>query len=372
MRSFRSRLRLGAAAIGAAAAAGTAGAQQPISSGAFITRLGRDTISVEQFTRTADRLEGDVVRRIPNTSVVHYVFGLAPDGSLTQARITIRKADGTVVQSLSPQLGLDTYVALPEAYAPYEAWLARLRAAHRSPADVVLLSPLGGAGTSRMPVRLLDGDSARAWYYGLPIRMRVDASGRLLGLDGRGTTVKYLVTRVPTVDINRIATRFAERDAAGQALGPSVSRRDTVRAQIGHARVWIDYGRPLARGRDIFNRGILGDTLWRTGANAATQFHTDRDLMIDGKRLPAGTYSLWTRVSPESSRYWLIFNSQSGQWGTEHHPERDVLTVPLKTDRVPVTEEFTIGIDPTSPETMLTLRWGTLRMSVRVSGVNEG
>jgi hypothetical protein len=299
--------------------------------------------------------------------VVHYVMNTSPDGGIVSTELTIRKADGTVTRSLSPQLTPGSFVMLPDSYAPYELWFSQLRNQKRDSADVVLMAPLGGP-SGKMPVRITSADSARAWIFGSPLRLRVDGNGRLLGLDGRATTIKYEVTRVPTVDVNAVATTFAERDAAGKSFGVWVSRRDTLRAQIGPANVWIDYGRPLTRGRDVFTRGVLGDTLWRTGANAATQFRTDKDLMVEGKLLKAGTYTLWTSASPDNSRYSLIFNSQTGQWGTEHHADRDVLTVPLKSAKVPITEEFTISVDPTSPATMLTLTWGTLRLSARVDG----
>jgi hypothetical protein len=163
-------------------------------------------------------------------------------------------------------------------------------------------------------------------------------------------------------------TTITATAAAAQAGGPPLSGRDTVRAQIGGANIWIDYGRPKLRGRDVFVKGVLGDTLWRTGANAATQFRTDKDLLVDGKRLKAGTYTLYTRISGDNSKYALIFNAQTGQWGTEYHADRDVLSVPLRVTRAPILEEFTISIDPTSPASMLTLAWGVLRLQTRVEG----
>jgi hypothetical protein len=156
--------------------------------------------------------------------------------------------------------------------------------------------------------------------------------------------------------------------AGAQQQGPPLSGRDTVRAQIGNANVWIDYGRPKLRGRDVFVRGVLGDTLWRTGANQATQFRTDKDLLVDGKRLKAGTYTLWTRITPNNSSYTLVFNAQTGQWGTEYDRKRDVLSVPLRASRAPIMEELTISVDPTSPASMLTLAWGTLRLQTKVEG----
>ena len=119
-------------------------AQQAISSGAFVVRLGRDTLSVEQFTRTANRLEGDLVRRSPTTNVTHYVINTKPDGSIASAELTMKRADGSVVRTLSPQIPAATFIMLPESYAPYELWLAQLRSTKRDSADVTVVAPLGG------------------------------------------------------------------------------------------------------------------------------------------------------------------------------------------------------------------------------------
>jgi hypothetical protein len=142
-----------------------------------------------------------------------------------------------------------------------------------------------------------------------------------------------------------------------------MSPRDTARATVGATSIVIDYGRPSLRGRDVFVHGVLGDTVWRTGANAATQFTTTTDLTIDGRRLAAGTYSLWTHVSPDNLSYELVFNSQVGQWGTEHHFDRDLIRVPLATSRLlsPV-ERFLIRIEPNDRGAVLTLEWGRLEL----------
>jgi hypothetical protein len=141
---------------------------------------------------------------------------------------------------------------------------------------------------------------------------------------------------------------------------PAMSPRDTVRATIGNAAITIDYGRPAARGRAVFARGVLGDTLWRTGANAATRFVTTHDLIIGRDTLRAGAYSLWTGVSADNSSYALVFNSQTGQWGTEHHAERDVLRAPLTIERLstPV-ERFTIRLPSGGSTSALRLEWAT-------------
>jgi hypothetical protein len=134
---------------------------------------------------------------------------------------------------------------------------------------------------------------------------------------------------------------------------------------VGTAQLSVDYSRPMTRGRRVFGpNGVLGDTIWRTGANAATQFRTNVPLTIAGQTVPAGTYTLWTLAVP--GRYQLIFNKQTGQWGTEYHAEQDLLRVPLQAGQLsqPV-ERFTILIDPAGANAgTLRLRWDTTELSV--------
>ena len=140
-----------------------------------------------------------------------------------------------------------------------------------------------------------------------------------------------------------------------------------MRSEIGAAHLWIDYGRPSLRGRDVWQKGVLGDTLWRTGANAATQLHTDADLLVGGATVPAGTYTLWTAAS--GGGYRLVVNGQFGQWGTVYDVRRDLVRVPLRESTVSLpAERFTIDLEPHGTgASLLELTWGTKRLSVPIS-----
>ena len=166
------------------------------------------------------------------------------------------------------------------------------------------------------------------------------------------------------VNVDSLGHAWAVRDSIAGPVG-QVSTRDTARATIGNAHVWVDYGRPALRGRDVWMNGVLGDTLWRTGANAATQLGTDADIVIGGATIPAGTYSLWTATS---GGYQLVVNRQHGQWGTDHDPKQDMARIPLRESSLssPV-ERFTIGFTPEGGSTLLALAWGNKRLSVPVT-----
>ena len=142
--------------------------------------------------------------------------------------------------------------------------------------------------------------------------------------------------------------------------------RDTARATIGAATFSVDYGRPLARGRTLLGNVISYDRVWRTGANAATQFTTSAPITLAGLSLPAGTYTLWT--VPHVGRVDLIVNRQTGQWGTEYSRAQDLGTAPMKSDSVdtPV-EKFTISIEPSDARHgTLAMAWGTFRWTAPI------
>jgi hypothetical protein len=125
----------------------------------------------------------------------------------------------------------------------------------------------------------------------------------------------------------------------------------------------VDYGRPSRRGREIFGNVVPWGTVWRTGANAATQFRTDRDLEIGGVVLPAGTYTLWTLPAPTG--WHLIVNRQTGQWGTAYDSTQDFIRVPLTVTvlAAPV-EVFTIAVEPQGAGGVLSFAWDRTRALV--------
>ena len=86
------------------------------------------------------------------------------------------------------------------------------------------------------------------------------------------------------------------------------------------------------RGRTIFGGLVPYGQVWRTGANAATSFVTTADIVINGVTVPEGRYTLYSipeRASDGSVTWHLIVNKQIGQWGTEYHPEQDLVRIPL-------------------------------------------
>jgi hypothetical protein len=129
--------------------------------------------------------------------------------------------------------------------------------------------------------------------------------------------------------------------------------------------VRIDYGQPHARGRQVAGTLIPYDQVWRTGANEATAFITEVDLELGGARVPRGRYTLYSLLT--RTGWKLIVNRQTGQWGTQYDPSRDLVRVDLTTRELPAAQEsFSMTLVP-SVEPLrgqLVLGWGTLQGSV--------
>jgi hypothetical protein len=368
-------------------------APAPVATTTLLTTLGSDTVALEQYTRTATHMEGTLVTRLPATRINRYSVDLGANVARLRGNLSVRVGAGGPrpggLQSLSVRFGRDSVVfvghrsasdptlafvgrgrvrpSLFPSYGLYELALARLSVAGRDSLEFanVPLS-LGTRQATPQAARVIGRDSVRVTVNGKPLFLRHDGHGGIVAIDGSRTTFKVRVARVDAADLEGIARAWKQKDDTGAPAGQA-SPRDTAQATVGAAHLWIDYGRPALRGRDVWVNGVLGDTLWRTGANAATQLRSDVDVVIGGATVPAGTYTLWTATTP--SGYRLAINRQVGQWGTVYDAKRDLVRVPLRESAVtsPV-ERFTIDVEPQSAGgALLNLTWGTKRLSVPVA-----
>jgi hypothetical protein len=140
----------------------------------------------------------------------------------------------------------------------------------------------------------------------------------------------------------------------------SQAARGKAELKAGSGAVTIDYGRPSLKGRDMLSR-LQEGSFWRMGMNEATVLKTPVDLSFGATTVPKGDYSLW--LKKDKGKYELVFNSQTGQWGTEHDPSKDVYSVPLESQALssPV-ETFTIGLQEASKGGELALTWGDTKL----------
>jgi hypothetical protein len=371
----------------------------------FVAPLGTDTVSVERIERSPSRLVADGVDRWPFVRQRHTEFDLASDGRIRHMVMDVRTPNGhsprergrrvtadfsrdEVRISVSDSSGVrDTAfgtggaITVPHASMMYSvieleiaAALRQARASGLAPGDSVLFRqfyPDRDVGPSftlhRGYVHPLPGGKVElrhGWLAGTG-DVTVDSAGRMLTYSGVRSTYKVSVARTSTpLDVRAIGERMA---AAERLTGPQqLSVRDTTRATIGSATFSVDYGRPLLRGRTLLGDVISYDRVWRTGANAATQFTTSAPITLAGLSLPAGSYTLWT--VPHRTGVDLIVNKQTGQWGTEYSRAQDLGTAPMKADSVnPPVEKFTISIEPAGARHgTIAIAWGPFRWTAPI------
>ncbi|MDZ4675539.1 MAG: DUF2911 domain-containing protein [Gemmatimonadota bacterium] len=291
-------------------------AAQTTSSGAFMVTLGRDTLAVERFERSAETLRGELVAFSPTTRVIRYTLNLTLAGTVVSGEYLVLPGEGkagtaptmlarfdrrdtlmtTVIQR--PQRTDTLVVVVPPgtvpmmspSIAPYEQMVIQ---AFRQGGDSVGIAFYSVGGRSATPNHVVrrTADSVGVEYFGADHYLAVDFEGRLLGLNGARTTNKMTVERVSgPVDIGALAAAGVAREKAGAAAG-ALSTRDTLRANVSGADLLVDYGRPSARGREILGEVVPFGEVWRTGANQATHFSTTRDLQVGGAMIPAGSYT---------------------------------------------------------------------------------
>ena len=382
------------------------GSGPPLERYGFIARLGRDTISVESVTRYKHRIVSDEVDRFPEVRRRHTELRLAADGSLRHmdmhvitpsaparsrgrrivadithdsVRVALTDGSGTRVIRQAAD-GMLTIPHVPQMYSLIELYLsaalARGDADHVPPGTEIRLRQFyPDREFARYPrpmhrgsVRPVGRDTVELrhdWLSGVGVAV-LDTSRRMLSYSGDRTTYKVQVARLPDPpDVQAIGDRFAAAELA-RGVAP-LSERSTLRASIGPATFAVDYGRPLARGRTLLGGVIPYDYIWRTGANAATQFTTSANIMLGTIALAPGTYTLWTL--PHADRIVLIVNRQTGQWGTEHDDKFDIGSTPLTAD-VPMqpVEEFTISITGRDQRSgVLALEWGNFRWTAPIT-----
>ena len=340
------------------------GGSAPLSAqdGTFVLLLGKDTMAVEKYTRTATKLAGDVASRfgaagtrltydvtLANgrpTAIVYRARPLSGTPAPTAAReirITfvgdsIRReavfSDSTNTRML-PAAGGIPFVY--PAFGLLEVALAELRKSKATTASLPAVG-LGGNNPQSITFTVAGGDTIRmVGGGGLVTVLRADKDGKLLAVDASGTTQKVMGSRNNApMDFDGIAARMTPM---GQ-----LSVRGLAHGSFLQSVVFVNYGRPQVRGRTVWG-GLLvpADTIWRLGANEATHLATSRELTFGTVVVPPGLYTLWLFNAANGPQ--LVINKQVGQWGTQYDPAQDLGRVPVQMAPTPEhVEEFTITL----------------------------
>jgi len=156
--------------------------------------------------------------------------------------------------------------------------------------------------------------------------------------------------------------------AAAQGMGGRPSPAASAECKLPDGKtIKTEYSSPRMKGRQIYGGLVPYGEVWRTGANEATTFVTNASLMIGGKSVPAGSYTLFT--IPNQDKWTLIINKKTGEWGIPYKYEGDDLArVDMKVSSLPSpAENFTISYAPSGNGCTMHLDWASTRASVDIS-----
>lgn len=142
------------------------------------------------------------------------------------------------------------------------------------------------------------------------------------------------------------------------------SKNGKLEATVDGVNIVIEYGRPKVNNRKIWNGLVPYGYVWRTGADEATTFTIDKDLLVEGQKLPAGSYALFS--VPGKGQWVFLFNKVAKQWGAfKYDGNQDALRIKAKPRKGPKTNELTFKIK----KNKVSLYWDDVRVSFKLKGV---
>ena len=149
---------------------------------------------------------------------------------------------------------------------------------------------------------------------------------------------------------------------------PQLSSGQTIEQDLGLGKITLIYSRPNVKGRKIFGVMEPYGTVWRTGANAATVIKFTDDVMIEGNKVPAGEYGLFS--IPDQNEWTIILNKTANQWGAYTYKQADdLLRFKVKAVKHNETQETLTfqfnNVDQTKCE--LELRWENISFAFHIS-----
>jgi len=179
------------------------------------------------------------------------------------------------------------------------------------------------------------------------------------------TFLKRLLTILSIVAVCLFAYSYFVEDIFSKRLSP----KDTVEFKLNDLKLEVFYNRPSKKGREVFGALVPFNKVWRTGANEATTFESNKQLMIQGINLPIGKYTLWT--VPNDTTWTVIFNKKQYDWGVDEemqpmwNPNYDILEIEVPVEKINTTvEQFTIAFDNSTDNLLLTMAWDNTKIAV--------
>ena len=154
-------------------------------------------------------------------------------------------------------------------------------------------------------------------------------------------------------------------------FSPRLSPKDSASISLNDLDLKVEYNRPSKRDREVFGALVPFNKVWRTGANEATTFSSNKDLIIDGILLKKGKYTIWT--VPMANSWKVMFNTRQYEWGVNEKmepmwdPNYDAIELEVVIQKLDTTvEKFTIAFDNTTGNLKLSMAWDGTKVEVPI------
>jgi len=151
---------------------------------------------------------------------------------------------------------------------------------------------------------------------------------------------------------------------------PRVSPASEVKQMVGLTEIEIEYSRPSMRGREVFGNLVPFGKVWRTGADSSTKISFDTDVIISGKTIQSGTYSIFSIPNKES--WEIIFYSDVELWGVPRDWSENKIVFSSNfdvknLDKSNTVETFTISFnDLTNNDANMSISWENTSVDIKI------
>jgi len=166
----------------------------------------------------------------------------------------------------------------------------------------------------------------------------------------------------PPANVTDISEEVIPLDQVSKSQAAAIGQR------LATTEITVTYSRPVARGRQIFGALVPYGQIWTPGADQATAVTFTRDVQINTRPLPKGSYSIWTIPRPEA---WTIIFNRNAKAFHDHYPGegQDALRFDVRSEQGPHVETLTFSFPVVEgKDAVLRLEWGEVRvpLSIRV------
>ena len=151
---------------------------------------------------------------------------------------------------------------------------------------------------------------------------------------------------------------------------PRFSPASEVEQMVGLTEIEIEYSRPSMRGREVFGNLVPFGKVWRTGADNSTKISFDTDVIISGKTIQSGTYSIFSIPNKES--WEIIFYSDVELWGVPRDWSENKIVFSSMFDvkklkKSNTVETFTISFnDLTNNDVNMSISWENTSVDIKI------